>query len=144
MSSEPKTAYEDMSLTLAFAEALMSVDLKQSVWELRLIGLKRLQAQLTHYAGLGYDRKLLEAISEKKSQMILQVSSQTELNKVIVPRAPHYNGSRFIPDEYNIPEEELICWCEVSLRGPLNETGFRRYMEVLCEVFPECSKMLKE
>lgn len=61
---------------------------------------------------------------------------------MIRPRAPHFDGNKFIPDRYNIPEEELICWCETSLRGPLNENGFNRYMEVFHEVFPERSELL--
>ena len=140
MNCEPKYVYLDVSLALAYAELLMSEELKQSVWELRLTGLRRLQAQLTHYERLGYNSSLLEAISEKKSQMVLQVSSQTELDKVICPRAPHFDGNKLIPDKYSIPEEELICWCETSLRGPLNEYGFLRYMEVFRQVFPESSK----
>ena len=130
MNREPNQVYLDIPLALAYGEILVSAELKQSVWELRLTGLRRLQAQLTHYERLGYNSSLLEAISEKKSQMVLQVSSQTELDKVICPRAPHFDGNKLIPDKYSIPEEELICWCETSLRGPLNEYGFLRYMEV--------------
>lgn len=140
MSHRRSVPYSDISLTLAFTKALMSVELKQSLWELRITGLKRLRAQLTSYAERGYDKVILEAISEKKSQMILKVSSQTELDKVIHPRAPRFDGSKFIPDEHSIPEEELICWCETSLRAPLNEYGFLRYMEVFRQVFPESSK----
>lgn len=135
-----KRLYEDASLLLAFAEALMAVNVKQTIWELRLYGLKRLQSQLTYYEDLGYDKSLLAAISKKKSQLILQISSQTELDKVIRPRVPYFDGNRFIPDSYNIPEEELICWCETSLRAPLNEYCQHRYMEVFRQVFPERGK----
>ena len=99
MNCEPKYVYLDVSLALAYAELLMSEELKQSVWELRLTGLRRLQAQLTYYEKLGYNRSLLEAISEKKSQMILQVSSQTGFDKVIRQRAPRFDGNKRIPDE---------------------------------------------
>ena len=142
MNREPNQVYLDIPLALAYGEVLVSAELKQSVWELRLTGLRRLQAQLTHYERLGYNSSLLEAISEKKSQMVLQVSSQTELDKVICPRAPHFDGNKLIPDKYSIPEEELICWCETSLRGPLNEYGQHRYMEVFRQVFPEYSKVI--
>lgn len=140
MSLDLRHVYLDVSLALAYAELLMSEELKQSVWELRLTGLRRLQAQLTYYEKLGYNRSLLKAISEKKSQIVLRVSSQTELDKVLCPHAPHFDGNKLIPDKYSIPEEELICWCEASLRAPLNEYGFHRYMEVFRQVFPESSK----
>ena len=37
---------------------------------------------------------------------------------------------------------ELICWSEASLRAPLNEYAFRRYMELFCRMFPEESEAL--
>ncbi len=47
-----------------------------------------------------------------------------------------HNGSKFIPDEFSVPEEELICWSETSLRAPLNEAGFNRYMELFRQILP--------
>lgn len=141
MNWKPKQIYFDVSLAMAYAQILCSEDLSQPVWELRFMGLRRLQAQLTHYKSLGYDPSLLEAISEKKSQMVLQVSSQTELDRVIRPHAPRFDGNKLIPDHYSVPEEELICWCETSLRAPLNEYGQQRYMEVFRQVFPGDSKV---
>ena len=49
----------------------------------------------------------------------------------------NYNGNGFFTDKYNVPEEELICWSETSLRSPLNEAGFNRYMEVCRLVYPD-------
>ena len=135
-------AYLDFSLALALVEVLMSIEIKESVRKLRLDGLKSLQLQLTQYQKLGYDISLLEAIAEKKSKIILNVSTKKELERVIYPRAPHYDGNKFIPDQYSIPEEELICWSETSLKAPLNAIGFNRYMEVFRMVFPEQSKKL--
>ena len=48
----------------------------------------------------------------------------------------------FISDPYLLPEEELICWSEASLRAPLNEPGYRRYMKLFRQVFPEESQAL--
>lgn len=48
MNREPNQVYLDIPLALAYGEILVSAELKQSVWELRLTGLRRLQAQLTH------------------------------------------------------------------------------------------------
>lgn len=59
MNWEPKQVYLDIPLALAYSEILVSAELKQSVWELRLTGLRRLQAQLTYYERLGYNRSLL-------------------------------------------------------------------------------------
>ena len=77
------------------------------------------------------------AIADKKGKMIMETSSKTEMEKVLKPHAPHYNGNEFFPDKYNVLEEELICWSETSLKSPLNDAGNKRYMQLFSEVFPE-------
>ena len=74
--------------------------------------------------------------------MIMSASSKTEMDKILKPKAPHFDGVRFVADRYLLPEEELICWSEASLRAPLNEYAFRRYMELFCRMFPEESEAL--
>ena len=59
------------------------------------------------------------------------------MNKLLKPSYPYFNGNKFIPDKYNVIEEELICWSETSLQGPLNEIGFKRYTELFNILFPE-------
>ena len=86
--------------------------------------------------------KLLYAIAEKKCRMIGSITSKSEMEQVIRPRCPHYDGNRFIPDAYSVPEEELICWSETSLKAPLNAAGFQRYMELFKQILPEESRKL--
>ena len=64
------------------------------------------------------------------------------MEKVLKPHCPHYDGVKFIPDTYNVPEEELICWSETSFLAPIKEAGYKRYMEVFKSVVPEKSKQL--
>ena len=108
----------------------------------RFTALRVLQGQLARYKEFGYDARLLFAIAEKKGALILKASTKAELEKLKSPRCPHFDGNKFIPDESWVPEEELICWSETSLQGPLNEYGFKRYMELFRMVFPEESKAL--
>lgn len=133
----------DYSLTLIFAYAeVIAGDMSDKVRVLRFDALKRLQAILAFYKDRGYMEELLNGIAEKKCQMIMSVTSKTEMEKVLKPHCPHYDGVKFIPDAYNVPEEELICWSETSFLAPLNEAGYKRYMEVFKSVFPEKSKQL--
>ena len=111
-----------------------------------------LQGLIHHYDERGYTEKLLNGIAEKKGAMIMSASSKTEMDKILKPKAPHFDGVRFIADRFDgvrfiadrylLPEEELICWSEASLRAPLNEYAFRRYMELFCRMFPEESEAL--
>ena len=61
---------------------------------------------------------------------------------LVRPNCPHYDGAGFIPDAYSVPEEELICWSETSLKGPLTAESFQRYMELFKQVLPEESRRL--
>ena len=133
----------DYSLTLIFAYAeVIAGDMSDKVRVIRFDALKRLQAILAFYKDRGYMEELLDGIAEKKCQMIMSVTSKTEMEKVLKPHCPHYDGVKFIPDTYNVPEEELICWSETSFLAPIKEAGYKKYMEVFKSVFPEKSKQL--
>ena len=119
-----------------FAEVICE-DVKDNVRALHFDALKQLQGQLRFYEERGFRSKLLYGIAEKRGEMILKTSSKTEMERVMSPRAPHYDGTKFVPDQYSIPEEEMIAWSETSLRGPLIEPALKRYMELFEQIFPE-------
>ena len=125
-----------------FAELICSEGIPEKLFVLRFEALKSLQGLLSQYEDRGYIAKLLRSIGEKKGAMIMSASSKTEMDRILRPKAPHYDGVRFVSDRYLLPEEELICWSEASLRAPLNEAGFQRYMELFRRIFPEESKSL--
>ena len=132
---------KDIDFNLAIiphiAELITQEGVADNVRELRWDALMQLTRQLNYYKSLGYIDRLLYAIAEKKGKMIMETSSKTEMEKVLKPHAPHYNGNEFFPDKYNVLEEELICWSETSLKSPLNDAGNKRYMQLFSEVFPE-------
>ena len=133
--------YKDIDFKLAIvphiAELITQEGVADNVRELRWDALMQLTRQLNYYKSLVYIDRLLYAIAEKKGKMIMETSSKTEMEKVLKPRAPHYNGNEFFSDKYNVLEEELICWSETSLKSPLNDAGNKRYMQLFSEVFPE-------
>ena len=128
-------------IIVCIAEIAVS-DAADQVKKLRLGAIGSLQRCLRYYRQLGYMPKLLYAIAEKKCRMIGSITSKSEMEQVIRPRCPHYDGNRFIPDAYSVPEEELICWSETSLKAPLNAAGFQRYMELFKQILPEESRKL--
>lgn len=132
----PKVDFNILLLP-AVAEILTAEAVPDRVREIRFNALKQLRTCLNFYQRRGYTSKLLCGIAEKKSKMILSATTASDMDKLARPRCPYYDGNRFIPDEYSIPEEELICWSETSLLAPLNEAGCKRYMEVFQQIFPE-------
>lgn len=120
-----------------WAEVITAEEIPDEVRFLRFQALQELRSYLMHYQKQGYMPRLLYAIAEKKGKLICTISSKTEMDKLLEPRCPYYDGNRFVPDALCIPEEELICWSETSFLGPLNEVGFKRYMELFQQVLPE-------
>ena len=135
---------EDYYMTViiqCIAEISVS-DTPDRIKKLRLGAIGSLQQYQHHYHQLGYMPKLLYAIADKKCRMIVSATTKAEMQKLIRPNCPHYDGAGFIPAAYIVPEEELICWSETSLKGPLTAEGFQRYMELFKQVLPEESRRL--
>ena len=126
----------DVILIPYFAEVIVG-DKSEKVQSLQFTALRQLQARLHWYSERGYQDKLINAIAEKKSEMIMRTTTKAEMEKVLHAPAPHYTGAGFVTDQYCVPEEELIGWSETSLRGPLIPAGLKRYMELFKLVFPE-------
>lgn len=107
----------------------------ERVKSLQADALSELKMRLNQYAGHYYDPALLCAIASKKSRWIMEAGTKNELNAILNPPAPRYDGNKFYPDRYMPPEEEAIRWSKTSLRAPLNEAGYKRYMEIFQQVF---------
>lgn len=129
----------EMVILFAFVEIVMDESTSDELKELRVDALTKVQRSLNHYHHLGYIRELTSAIAEKKCQMIKEATSKAEMQKILKPRCPRYDGNKFIEDPYIVPEEELICWSYASLRFPLNSIGAARFQEVFKQVFPNGS-----
>ena len=124
-----------------FAEVITD-DIPDHIRMLRFEAMKRVQNYLRHYEKLGYMSKLLCAIAEKKCEHIMAVTTKADVEQIVKPCCPHYDGSKFIPGPYSVPEEEMICWSEASLKAPLNSEACKRYLELFQQVLPEESKLL--
>lgn len=127
----------DVNLIFALAKIIVDENISETVRVLRFEALVITNSYLLHYREHGYTPELIDKIAEKKCEMILKATTKTEMERIIHPRCPHYNGNEFVPDEYSIPEEELIAWSEASLRAPLNNAGVKRYISLFKEIFPD-------
>ena len=89
-----------------FAEMCTKPAESEKITKLRKEAIWQLYRQLAEYKQRGYIESLLSSIAKKKAGMIMNVTSKTEMEKLMNPRPPYFDGNRFIPDEYHIPEEE--------------------------------------
>lgn len=125
----------EVTIAMAIGEVVTS-EADERIFKLRLSALGELNGRLRAYEKLGYITELVNPIAEKKCAMIMEATSKAEIEKILTPRCPHYDGSKFVPDKYNVPEEEMICWSQTSLRAPLNSIAHERFMALFREKFP--------
>ena len=136
-------ASDDYNLVMcALIAEVITAEMPEKYRELRMEAISRLNGILHQYANRMYCSKLLAGIARKKGKMILEATTKADMERILHPHAPHYDGNQFVPDPYGVAEEELICWSETSLRGPLIPEASARYRELFREVFPEESKQL--
>lgn len=65
----------------------------ERVKKLRFGAVSELQRYLHYYRQLGYMPKLLYAIADKKCRMIGSATTKAEMQKLIRPNCPHYDGA---------------------------------------------------
>ena len=79
-----------------FAELIVA-DMPDSVRNLRFDAMRQVQDYLHHYEMLGYMPGLLCVIAEKKCRYIMAAATKADMEQIIKPHCPHYDGNRFIP-----------------------------------------------
>ena len=99
----------EIVMCVLFAEVLAG-EMPEQYRNLRMEALMRLRSVLAQYQKRMYHDKLLSGIASKKGKMILKATSKAEINRILHPQAPHFDGGKFIPNEYCVTEEELIAW----------------------------------
>lgn len=109
---------------------LVTGDYPEKIVSLRMDAFKTLKGQLKIFRDRLYDDKLIEDIETKRAEFIMQTDSKTEMEKVL---HPDYNNS----PKYGIDAEEIIFWAECSLKYPLPDKAYNRYMELVKEYYGE-------
>lgn len=73
-------------------------------------------------------------IANKESRMIINASSKKEINEILNPKPPRFDGNQFISSEYLTTEEELICWLKACEQAPLNYFAVKRTEELFNKI----------
>lgn len=120
-----------------FARLLADPGANEHLFEIRFHALRELHSQILFYQKRSFHPRLLFSIAEKKGNMILSANGKAELQAILHPKLPIFDGRDFRPGPYLTPEEELICWSETSLKAPLNSDAARRFQVLFREVFPD-------
>lgn len=120
-----------LTYAMAIAELIVnSENQKENLLAEKFEALKRSWSFLELYASEGFDEKILDAIMEKKSAMILDATSVKDIREISEPPKPYYTGNTWVASENSVPEEEMIWWSKASLKAPLSQEATERYIEL--------------
>lgn len=135
----------DLKYAECIATILLDEDGNKNIIGLRFDAMKSLRGIAQMHIEEGFLPNLVEAFFQKKSQMILKAKSKSEIEKILKPSTPRYVAGKAVPKNspYYVEEEELILWSRTSFRGPLNDAGYNRYLELFQKLLPEQEKKIK-
>lgn len=79
-----------------------------------------------------------ETLVLKKLQQIKEASTIGDLNLIMGrPQVAESGGEVRAKHIWVLPEEEAMIWSETCLKAPLSDAGYKRYMMLFSELFPE-------
>jgi len=131
-----------LDVDLQIATGMMQLaDLKEDkLMAERMSALITLSGQCKAYQKEFNQNPLVLDICAKKIEFILQAKTKADLKEILSPPKVCYNGNEVVPTgNFHVDKEELLVWSLTSLwcGGPLNEAGFKRYMKLFAQIYPD-------
>ena len=90
----------------------------------------------------GFRPDLVLRIAEKKIAMLHEATSKAQIESILYPPAPYFNGVKFCSSQYLTPEEELVAWNRYTYSVPLDHWGQKRFEELFSETLPQAAKSI--
>lgn len=91
--------------------------------------------RITGYQNHGIRNDLVDVIFEKRLKLIGNANTVGELKEIMNQPMPHFDGNKFLPDPFSVPEEEMVLWSLTSLKAPLMPEAFDRYFQLFKQTF---------
>lgn len=125
-----------LTYAMAIAELIVYSDgQKEKLLKEKFEALRKSWSLLESYARDGFDERILDAIMEKKSRMILGSTSISDIRELSEPPKPYYTGNTWSVSKNSVPEEEMIWWSKASERSPLMREAVERYMDLFKQFY---------
>ena len=133
----------DLQIPLAILELGKSADDK--LFDIKLAAIFKAGGIAKGYEREFMNDELPRVICAKKIVFILGAGTKKEIEEILQFSKVHYNGNEVVPSgQFHIPEEELLIWSLTSLKAPLVDAGFKRYMKLFRELLPQHAWVLDE
>lgn len=103
----------------------------------RIAALQTLSGFLTRLKDENIHGALLTKIAHEKAESILKAQTKGEIQELLHPKPPHYNGGRFISSPSLTDGEELLAWIKVSMNVALDSNAVHRIATLMHKIFPD-------
>ncbi len=130
-----KTVSRECTYAVALVELAMDGKCSEIIREAKLEAITRAMRLTNMYLKCGIRADLINLIMKKKTDLILAAGTLADIRKASEPPKPRYNGCSWYEDPLTVPEEEMVSWSQVSLKGPLIECAYKRYMDLFTRTF---------
>ena len=118
-----------LTYAMAIAELIVnSENQKETLLAEKFEALKKSWSLLELYASEGFDEKILDAIMEKKSAMILDATSVKDIREISEPPTPYYTGNTYSTLERN----DYTFWCDIDPNQRSTRANCDRVGQTLC------------
>ena len=111
--------------------------------QLRIRALRLLSQQIQSLARQGFCEEIVLGITEKKAEIILNITSDQDFGLLWACSYPHFNGVQYepsVPEHLFIPEEECVHWANFFDSSCTSREGEERYAAVLVAAFPDADE----
>lgn len=101
----------------------------------KLDALRKVAGIVETYEKYDFNRKIVDAIMEKKAKMLLEATTHEAIQEIVSLPKPYYDGTKWHVSKYSVPEEELVLWSIASAKAPLIPEAVDRYLAVFKQVY---------
>lgn len=125
----------------AFVDIIFNKTCPESVSELRLYALRRLNGITAQYLRAEILPSLVETIWDKKWNFIKEATTNAEITSILKPSLPRYSCGRWFPSsQYHVEAEELLFWAIASPHNKLINAAQERYTTLFIKCLPDVAK----
>lgn len=103
----------------------------------RIDALQTLSGFLTRLKNENMRGALLAKIAHDKAELILNAQTKGEIQELLRPKPPHYNGGHFISNPFLTDGEELLAWLKASINVPLDSDAVLRVNSLILKLYPD-------
>ena len=125
----------ELTFVKGLLESVQDQSAKPSLREAKYEAILLAKGLTDKYAAWGVRNDLLDVIMQKKTNLILDADSISDIQRAAKPPKPRHNGATWIEDPFTVPEEELVLWLQMSLERPPSEIAYRRITKLFIQTF---------